>query len=202
MTKVRTVVPANATPGRSLLQVVNPKTGKSVRVRVPEDAVPGAMIELSLPDEAELKLPPKSATPIDQTDNANLKNESSIHAVASSPKEDAGTVEAGVESVKPSVTKSVRSQGLVEQGISDKKTTVNEYSNPAVSEALLPVASIPPPTQAPIQSLFTNNDTTSPLLKDDEKPKPQTGPNKSQGKNDGCMSCLTNPGAFLKSLCA
>lgn len=72
MTKVRTVIPANATPGKSLLQVVNPKTGKPVRVKIPADAVPGALIELQLPDDpTDSRLPPTASTTSSVVDSRN-----------------------------------------------------------------------------------------------------------------------------------
>jgi hypothetical protein len=52
MTKVRTVIPPNAKPGQSVIQVKHPKTGKPTRVQVPKNAVPGQMIELELPDSS------------------------------------------------------------------------------------------------------------------------------------------------------
>ena len=55
MTKVRTVVPQNAKPGQSIIQVVNPSTGKPVRVQVPKDSIPGQMVELDLADGPDIK---------------------------------------------------------------------------------------------------------------------------------------------------
>jgi hypothetical protein len=51
MTKVRTVIPSNAKPGHSIIQVTNPRTGRPVRILVPKNASPGKMMELHLPDE-------------------------------------------------------------------------------------------------------------------------------------------------------
>jgi hypothetical protein len=49
--RIRTLIPANAKPGVSLIQVTNPKTGRPARILVPKSAVPGKMIELELPDD-------------------------------------------------------------------------------------------------------------------------------------------------------
>ncbi len=46
------MIPANAKPGKSVIQVLNPQTGKPVRAKVPKEAVPGQAIELDLPDDA------------------------------------------------------------------------------------------------------------------------------------------------------
>lgn len=51
MTKVRTVIPVNAKPGVSIIQVSHPKSGNPTRVVVPKNAIPGQMVELDLPDE-------------------------------------------------------------------------------------------------------------------------------------------------------
>jgi len=51
MGKIKTVIPVNAKPGKSVIQVVNPRTGKPVRTRVPPEAVPGQAIEIEIPDE-------------------------------------------------------------------------------------------------------------------------------------------------------
>ena len=51
MTKVRTVIPINAKPGKSVIQVTNPLTGKPVRAKVPKDAIPGQTVELDIPDD-------------------------------------------------------------------------------------------------------------------------------------------------------
>lgn len=59
MTKVRTVIPANAKPGQSMIQVIHPKTGKPTRVKVPKSAVPGQMVELELPDEVHQAITPQ-----------------------------------------------------------------------------------------------------------------------------------------------
>ena len=53
MTKIRTLIPPNARPGKSLIQVINPRTGKAVRVKVPKEAIPGQAIELEVPDESQ-----------------------------------------------------------------------------------------------------------------------------------------------------
>lgn len=53
MVKLRTLIPVNAKPGKSIIQVVNPRTGKPSRVRVPKDAVPGQAIELDIPEELD-----------------------------------------------------------------------------------------------------------------------------------------------------
>jgi hypothetical protein len=53
MTKVRTIIPANAKPGQSIIQVTHPKTGKATRVIVPKNAEPGKMVELELPDDGQ-----------------------------------------------------------------------------------------------------------------------------------------------------
>lgn len=57
MVKIRTVIPPNAKPGTSVIQVVNPKTNKPTRIRVPSNAQPGQVIELELPED-----PSKSIT--------------------------------------------------------------------------------------------------------------------------------------------
>ena len=54
MTKVRTVIPVNAKPGVSIIQVSHPKSGNPTRVVVPKNAIPGQMVELELPDEGAL----------------------------------------------------------------------------------------------------------------------------------------------------
>jgi hypothetical protein len=51
MVKIRTVIPPNAKPGTSVIQVVNPKTNKPTRIRVPANAQPGQVIELELPED-------------------------------------------------------------------------------------------------------------------------------------------------------
>lgn len=51
MTKVRTVIPMNAKPGKSVIQVINPSTNKPVRARVPKDAIPGQTVELDIPED-------------------------------------------------------------------------------------------------------------------------------------------------------
>lgn len=51
MVKIRTVIPPNAKPGTSVIQVVNPKTNKPTRIRVPSNALPGQVIELELPED-------------------------------------------------------------------------------------------------------------------------------------------------------
>lgn len=66
MTKVRTIIPANAKPGQSVIQVEHPKTGKPTRVQVPKEAIPGQMVELDLPDgkssSAKASVEPKAAS--------------------------------------------------------------------------------------------------------------------------------------------
>ena len=64
MTKVRTVIPANAKPGQSVIQVMHPKTGKPTRVKVPKAAVAGQMVELDLPDEVSPS--PATASKVDR----------------------------------------------------------------------------------------------------------------------------------------
>ena len=79
MTKVRTVVPPNAKPGKSIIQVTHPKTGKAVRSTVPKDATPGQMIELEIPDppespqqskpeQSKLELPPSTSASVKPVD--------------------------------------------------------------------------------------------------------------------------------------
>ena len=81
MTKIRTLIPANARAGKSIIQVINPLTGKAVRVRVPKEAIPGQAIELDIPDGPESsadqvvsplkgddpsRLPPPNSQTVDQ----------------------------------------------------------------------------------------------------------------------------------------
>lgn len=61
MTKVRTIIPSNAKPGRSIIQVVNPHTGIATRVRVPPHVIPGQVIELDLNNEASINHTSQSA---------------------------------------------------------------------------------------------------------------------------------------------
>lgn len=53
MTKVRTVIPINAKPGKSVIQVTHPTTGRPVRAKVPRDAIPGQTVELDIPDDSK-----------------------------------------------------------------------------------------------------------------------------------------------------
>lgn len=55
--RIRTLIPVNAKPGISLIQVTNPKTGRPARILVPKTAVPGKMVELELPDDELLSKP-------------------------------------------------------------------------------------------------------------------------------------------------
>jgi hypothetical protein len=61
MVKIRTVIPQNAKPGTSVIQVVNPKTNKPTRIRVPANAQPGQVIELELPDDSTKSTPSSTA---------------------------------------------------------------------------------------------------------------------------------------------
>ena len=74
MVKIRTVIPPNAKPGTSVIQVVNPRTNKPTRIRVPANAQPGQVIELELPEDVNKSLitpsnklgsvpPPRSLNP-------------------------------------------------------------------------------------------------------------------------------------------
>jgi hypothetical protein len=63
MTKIRTLIPENARPGKSIIQVINPRTGKAVRVRVPKEAIPGQAIELDIPDEPMPEQPASGGLP-------------------------------------------------------------------------------------------------------------------------------------------
>ncbi len=56
MVKIRTVIPPTAKPGTSVIQVVNPKTNKPTRIRVPANAQPGQVIELELPEDPSRSL--------------------------------------------------------------------------------------------------------------------------------------------------
>jgi hypothetical protein len=199
MTKVRTVVPTNATPGKSLLQVVNPKTGKSVRVRVPQDAVPGAMIELSLPDEPNNGLPPTSAT--NSSGPTTLLTSSEPNSISGVRAVDTAVAENGVESGKASLNTIKVSSNPIQDGLSDQNMTLGKQNNALVSDALLPVATMPPVTQAPPLPPFNRGESSSPIH-DDNDNTPLKDSKKILKKDSGCMSCLTNPGAFLKSLCA
>ena len=63
MTKIRTVIPSNAKPGQSIIQVTHPKTGKPAKILVPTHAIPGEMIELQLPDEVTVSKSPGRVSP-------------------------------------------------------------------------------------------------------------------------------------------
>lgn len=113
MTKVRTVVPANAKPGKSIIQVIHPKTGKAVRTTIPKDAVPGQMVEIEIPDDsdiptgiksepAKLDLPPPVAVenpPQVSASKDSIKGSSSLPE--SKPKGSDTNAEMKVEQLKP-----------------------------------------------------------------------------------------------------
>ena len=80
MTKVRTVIPANAKPGKSVIQVMHPKTGKPTRVRVPKAAIPGQMVELELPDET---LTPSGAMRVSNEKAADQPQSGEVTSIAS-----------------------------------------------------------------------------------------------------------------------
>lgn len=63
MTKIRTVIPSNAKPGQSIIQVTHPKTGKPTKILVPSHAIPGEMIELQLPDIVPVSKSPGTLSP-------------------------------------------------------------------------------------------------------------------------------------------
>ena len=189
MTKVRTVVPANATPGRSLLQVVNPKSGKSVRVKVPADAVPGAMIELQLPDEPETRLPPR----------ASLAQSRSPQSAGSEPRPATNSDSQPFEQTTrtssvqyPNLVSPSQANEPISTGDADSamKASVPPASNsieggravqPSLwkEEPIFPVASIPPVTQMHSPPPFDraqavdviHADKEDPVIKRDHEPK-------------------------------
>jgi hypothetical protein len=74
MTKIRTVIPSNAKPGQSIIQVTHPKTGKPTRILVPKNAIPGEMIELQLPDEPSVSRSPGRVSPANPSSRRGSKS--------------------------------------------------------------------------------------------------------------------------------
>lgn len=92
MTKVRTIIPTNAKPGRSIIQVTNPHTGVATRVRVPPHVLPGQVIELDLNNEASMTHISQGPTPsligqpyIDSPTDTGLKQSIRPEPVHTSP---------------------------------------------------------------------------------------------------------------------
>ena len=183
MVKVRTVVPMNAKPEKSVIQVMNPKTNKPSRVKVAANAQPGQVVELDLPDEP-VKLPPPSntkdmdrsiTTATQKRDNPPANTEATSGGLSQKPKMKAPT-------------KDLDSRSL------------NSAPQQASSSSLLPVARVPPPTQLPTPPRLANiTQTRGPEV---EK-QPLIPKHHVDDANDRAagISCCDSTARFFRSSC-
>lgn len=82
--RIRTLIPINAKPGVSLIQVTNPKNGRATRILVPRNAIPGKMVELELPDDGAVSKSKGRASPNSEFGNKDLDVRSPMSSKPSS----------------------------------------------------------------------------------------------------------------------
>jgi hypothetical protein len=138
MTKIRTVIPPNSKPGRSVIQVVHPNTGRPVRIRVPKDAKPGSSIAPASESDsnvAHVSVDQRTDTPVpDQQRNDTLAT-----GVGSSP------------SIR-STTQSPVSKTQLESAESFEPATAKLDIPPKSSYAIDPVDPPAQTTETPVEN--------------------------------------------------
>ena len=188
MVKIRTVIPASAKPGSSIIQVMHPKTGKPNRVRVPIGAIPGQVIELELPDAPEVnasaqqsvistKLPRKEASKVPkELLSANKTASTNIPKDMHTPP---NRTPVSKKDVSPNIP------------IADTSNQGN-------------VAQTPPPTQLPMPPFggYTIESDVKESENDHLLPSGEMERKYEEEITDTncCTSCLMNPVRFFKAL--
>ena len=203
MVKIRTVVPDNAKPGLSVIQVVHPKTGRPSRVRVPSDAKSGQVIELELPDEPGTISSPQSPT---------ISTKQTIKPSTTKNKED-GDVSRNLASDKSSNLVPNVDQSKKPPIVPKSSNVVSKKSHKNIPTVDAPkttfpsdnVAQTPPPTQLPPPPFPIHDASISPRTPEKERLLGQDHEelvdDDEEVKAGCCISCLMKPVYFFRSCC-
>jgi hypothetical protein len=175
MVKVKTVIPVNAKPGISIIQVKNPRTGMPTRVRVPPESTPGQIIELDL-DNGNFKL-----------GQSGLNNSSSVYPSFSG----------GIENTHHSRSMHVtpNQNPVIFPEMSNKHITPGSA---APTSVMPPVARSPPPTSAPMPNEFSKPRSYYIGEFKESKPLISSHPEEERDDDIGCYyRCIQ----FMKCSC-
>ena len=182
MVKIRTVIPPNAKPGTSVIQVVNPKTNKPTRIRVPANAQPGQVIELELPDDS---------------------HKSSVHASASPAK--LGGVPAPMVTEKqttsqtnPAPYEQTRRTIQADNTPGSKQRSEDAPRNGMSSEKLSSRGYVSSPAQQAIRDNRTDTDEDEPLVSENQK---RSASDKENDDVGCCFSFMQHPFKCCSTLC-